>query len=78
LFAVFGSIFGVWILLLIILGFDLFCFVMKLQGGLETDETLEDAALRAFDVKVTREARELSDELGVKVFMTDIIYHLFD
>lgn len=32
----------------------------------------------AFDVKVTPEARELADELGVKIFIADIIYHLFD
>ncbi|KAH0725316.1 hypothetical protein KY284_001181 [Solanum tuberosum] len=36
------------------------------KGCWETDGVLEDVALRAFDVKVTREARELSDELGVK------------
>lgn len=38
----------------------------------------EYAAILAFDVKVTPEARELADELGVKIFMADIIYHLFD
>ena len=36
------------------------------------------AAVLAFDVPVTREARELADELGVRVFTADIIYHLFD
>ncbi|KAL0287663.1 UNVERIFIED_CONTAM: Eukaryotic translation initiation factor 5B [Sesamum calycinum] len=29
-------------------------------------------------VSVTPEARELADELGVKIFIADIIYHLFD
>ncbi|KAK6778391.1 hypothetical protein RDI58_025109 [Solanum bulbocastanum] len=43
------------------------------KGGWATDEALEYVALRTFDVEVTREARELSDELGVKVFMADII-----
>lgn len=32
----------------------------------------------AFDVVVTREARDLAEEMGVKVFTADIIYHLFD
>lgn len=36
------------------------------------------ACLLAFDVPVTREARELSESLGVRVFTADIIYHLFD
>ena len=32
----------------------------------------------AFDVRVERDAQELADSLGVKVFTADIIYHLFD
>ncbi len=32
----------------------------------------------AFDVKVEREAQEMADGLGVKIFTADIIYHLFD
>lgn len=32
----------------------------------------------AFDVKVERDAQELADSLGVKIFQADIIYHLFD
>ena len=36
------------------------------------------ACLLAFDVPVTREAREMAESLGVKVFTADIIYHLFD
>ena len=32
----------------------------------------------AFDVRVEREAQELADSLGVKIFPADIIYHLFD
>lgn len=38
----------------------------------------EYSTILAFDVKVTPEARELADELGVKIFIADIIYHLFD
>lgn len=29
-------------------------------------------------MKVEREAQELADSLGVKIFQADIIYHLFD
>ena len=36
------------------------------------------AVILAFDVKVERDAQELADSLGVKVFTADIIYHLFD
>ena len=36
------------------------------------------ACLLAFDVPVTREAREMAESLGVKIFTADIIYHLFD
>uniref|UniRef100_M1ATG2 Translation initiation factor if-2 n=1 Tax=Solanum tuberosum TaxID=4113 RepID=M1ATG2_SOLTU len=50
--------------------------VMKASVMLEKKK--EYATILAFDVKVTQEAQELSDELGVKVFMADIIYHLFD
>ncbi|XP_020232103.1 eukaryotic translation initiation factor 5B [Cajanus cajan] len=50
--------------------------VMKASVMLEKKR--EYAAILAFDVKVTPEARELADELGVKIFIADIIYHLFD
>lgn len=29
-------------------------------------------------MKVEREAQEMADSLGVKIFQADIIYHLFD
>lgn len=32
----------------------------------------------AFDVPVNREARDLAESLGVRIFTADIIYHLFD
>lgn len=38
----------------------------------------EFATILAFDVKVSQEAKELAEETGVKIFMADIIYHLFD
>ncbi|KAF1880534.1 hypothetical protein Lal_00011593 [Lupinus albus] len=50
--------------------------VMKASVMLEKKR--EYATILAFDVKVTPEARELADDLGVKVFIADIIYHLFD
>ncbi|KAI4389228.1 hypothetical protein MLD38_001476 [Melastoma candidum] len=50
--------------------------VMKASVMLEKKK--EYATILAFDVKVTPEARDLAEELGVKIFMADIIYHLFD
>ena len=32
----------------------------------------------AFDVPVTKEASELAESTGVRIFTADIIYHLFD
>uniref|UniRef100_A0A1A9VHF1 IF-2 domain-containing protein n=1 Tax=Glossina austeni TaxID=7395 RepID=A0A1A9VHF1_GLOAU len=43
---------------------------------LSMDKTF--ATILAFDVKVEREAQEMADSLGVKIFQADIIYHLFD
>ncbi|XP_071689465.1 eukaryotic translation initiation factor 5B-like [Rutidosis leptorrhynchoides] len=50
--------------------------VMKASIMLEKKK--EFATILAFDVKVTPEARELADDLGVEIFTADIIYHLFD
>lgn len=36
------------------------------------------ATILAFDVKVERDAQDVADSLGVKIFQADIIYHLFD
>lgn len=36
------------------------------------------AVILAFDVKVERDAQEMADKEGIKVFQADIIYHLFD
>jgi translation initiation factor 5B len=38
----------------------------------------EFATILAFDVKVDKDAQELAEEMGVKIFTADIIYHLFD
>ncbi|KAL3819939.1 hypothetical protein ACJIZ3_005844 [Penstemon smallii] len=50
--------------------------VMKASVMLEKNN--EYGTILAFDVKVAPEARELADELGVRIFSADIIYHLFD
>ncbi|XP_055961854.1 eukaryotic translation initiation factor 5B-like [Mercurialis annua] len=49
--------------------------VMKASVMLEKKK--EYATILGFDVKMSQETRELADELGVKIFMADIIYHLF-
>ena len=38
----------------------------------------EYAVMLCFDVKVDKDAQDMADELGIKVFKADIIYHLFD
>ncbi|XP_050073539.1 eukaryotic translation initiation factor 5B [Anopheles maculipalpis] len=50
--------------------------VMKASTMLEHEN--QYATILAFDVKVERDAQDLADHLGVKVFQADIIYHLFD
>ncbi|KAJ1926620.1 eukaryotic translation initiation factor 5B, partial [Linderina pennispora] len=42
------------------------------------EKAKEFAVMLCFDVKVDKDAEELADEFGVKVFKADIIYHLFD
>jgi len=50
--------------------------VMKASTMLERAK--QYAVILAFDVKVTKEAREVAEEMGVRIFTADIIYHLFD
>nr|XP_018899870.1 PREDICTED: eukaryotic translation initiation factor 5B [Bemisia tabaci] len=50
--------------------------VMKASTMLEHESRY--ATILAFDVKVERDAQELADAVGVKIFQADIIYHLFD
>eukprot|EP00002_Diphylleia_rotans_P032124 TRINITY_DN671_c0_g1_i12.p1 TRINITY_DN671_c0_g1~~TRINITY_DN671_c0_g1_i12.p1 ORF type:complete len:881 (-),score=249.82 TRINITY_DN671_c0_g1_i12:476-3118(-) len=38
----------------------------------------EFATILAFDVKVEEEAKKLAEDLGVRIFTAQIIYHLFD
>merc|ERR1712013_46409 len=50
--------------------------VMRASTMLEHEEKY--ACILAFDVKVERDAQEMADREGVKIFQADIIYHLFD
>ncbi|AAF04443.1 putative translation initiation factor IF-2; 74568-78972 [Arabidopsis thaliana] len=49
-----------------------------MKAGVMLEKKKEYATILAFDVKVTTEARELADEMGVKIFCADIIYQLFN
>ncbi|CAI2183895.1 13279_t:CDS:10 [Funneliformis geosporum] len=42
------------------------------------EKAKEFAVILCFDVKVDKEAQEIAEELGIKIFKADIIYHLFD
>ncbi|EWC43383.1 eukaryotic translation initiation factor 5B [Drechslerella stenobrocha 248] len=50
--------------------------VMRAGTMLEKDKRF--AVMLCFDVKIDREAQAYADEVGVKLFTADIIYHLFD
>merc|ERR1711962_755306 len=50
--------------------------IMKASSMLERDS--QWAVILAFDVKVEKEAQEMADSVGVRIFTADIIYHLFD
>jgi len=50
--------------------------VMRASTMLEHSEKY--AVILAFDVKVERDAQEMADREGVRIFQADIIYHLFD
>ena len=38
----------------------------------------EFAVILCFDVAVSKEAQQMANEMDVKIFTADIIYHLFD
>uniref|UniRef100_A0A8C5WXU2 Eukaryotic translation initiation factor 5B n=1 Tax=Laticauda laticaudata TaxID=8630 RepID=A0A8C5WXU2_LATLA len=50
--------------------------VMKASVMLEHDP--QYAVILAFDVRIERDAQEMADSLGVRIFSAEIIYHLFD
>ena len=49
-----------------------------LRAGVMLEKAKEYAVMLCFDVKVDKEAKQYAEEIGVKIFEADIIYHLFD
>jgi translation initiation factor 5B len=49
-----------------------------LIAGTMLEKAKQYAVMLCFDVKVDKEAQAYADEVGVKIFTADIIYHLFD
>ena len=49
-----------------------------MSAGIMLEKSKEYAVMLCFDVKVDKEAQAYADEVGVKIFTADIIYHLFD
>ena len=49
-----------------------------MQAGIMLEKAREYAVMLCFDVKIDRDAQAYADDIGVKVFTADIIYHLFD
>merc|ERR1712078_104589 len=49
-----------------------------MRASIMLERKKEYAVILAFDVEVSREAREMAKDLGIKIFTADIIYHLFD
>eukprot|EP01118_Nematostelium_gracile_P009969 TRINITY_DN3386_c0_g1_i2.p1 TRINITY_DN3386_c0_g1~~TRINITY_DN3386_c0_g1_i2.p1 ORF type:complete len:744 (-),score=239.43 TRINITY_DN3386_c0_g1_i2:20-2251(-) len=52
--------------------------VMRASVMLEREDAKHLAIILAFDVKENKDATELADSMGVKIFRAQIIYHLFD
>lgn len=48
------------------------------RASVMLEQAKEYAVILAFDVKIDKDVQELADELDVKIFKADIIYHLFD
>jgi len=49
-----------------------------IKASVMIERQKEYAVILAFDVQVSKEAREEAAKMGVKIFEADIIYHLFD
>ncbi|RMJ28900.1 Translation Initiation Factor [Aspergillus sp. HF37] len=49
-----------------------------LRAGTMLEKAKEYAVMLCFDVKVDKDAYAYAEEIGVKIFTADIIYHLFD
>ncbi|KAK8869983.1 hypothetical protein IAR55_000553 [Kwoniella newhampshirensis] len=48
------------------------------KSGTMLDKAPEYAVILAFDVQIEKEAQELAQKAGIKIFSAMIIYHLFD
>ncbi|ETW09615.1 translation initiation factor aIF-2 [Aphanomyces invadans] len=49
-----------------------------MRASVQLEHQKEFATILAFDVKVQNDAADMANELGVRIFTADIIYHLFD
>ena len=49
-----------------------------IRASIMLEHAKEFACILAFDVKVDKEIGEMAEEMHVKIFKADIIYHLFD
>jgi translation initiation factor 5B len=49
-----------------------------MMAGTMLEKAKQYAVMLCFDVKVDKDAQAYADEVGVKIFTADIIYHLFD
>ncbi|KAL7747163.1 eukaryotic translation initiation factor 5B [Sorochytrium milnesiophthora] len=47
-------------------------------AGVMLERAKEYAVMLCFDVKVDKDAQDMAEEMGVKIFTAEIIYHLFD
>lgn len=48
------------------------------RASVMLESAKEYACMLAFDVKIDKEAQDMADDLDIKIFKADIIYHLFD
>ncbi|KAI5851037.1 hypothetical protein BZA05DRAFT_57046 [Tricharina praecox] len=49
-----------------------------MRAGVMLEKHKEYAVMLCFDVKIDKEATQYAEEVGVKIFSAEIIYHLFD
>lgn len=49
-----------------------------MRASIMLEHQKEYATMLCFDVEVEKEAQKMADELGVRIFTAEIIYHLFD
>ncbi|ORX62702.1 P-loop containing nucleoside triphosphate hydrolase protein [Hesseltinella vesiculosa] len=48
------------------------------KASVMLEKAREYAMMLCFDVKVDKDAEDMADDMGLKIFKADIIYHLFD